>query len=189
LENDAAKGKKVTDAKLPPLANAAVESVSADDEQEVEAPATLVRVMNKCPRLLHLPDKIATSNGPEGPRIVGIGTGKSLVPGGNNVPRDLWEALKGQPYGAPLAKSAEGHKTVREWIRIGYLVEEGDATQPEGPEAPKNLLGYGVSTAQTLIEGEDDASILARWLKAENRPDVQAALKKRMQAVGGKSRN
>lgn len=175
--------------KLPPL-NARAESPPDDgDDMEGDAePVDLVRVVNTQPRLLHLPDAVRTSSGPEGPRIAGVGTGKSLQPGGNNVPRAAWEAAKGQPYGEALRRTRDGHKEVRTWIRLGWLKEEGDVSQPEGPQAPTSLLSYSPPVAIAMAEGEDDSDVLMRWLKVERRPEVQEALKRQIESRGASKR-
>ncbi len=136
----------------------------------------LVRVTNHRPTLLHLPDRISIqrvkdADGSIHERMVGVGSGKQLIPGGNNVGKDEWEAAK-------------GHHVVKQWLELGWLSEGGDTAKPEGPEPPRDLSGYQVQTATTMIEAEDSAETLAQWLKAETRNDVKAALQRRLEAVG-----
>lgn len=132
----------------------------------------LVRVNNTRPTILHLPDKVqVSSNSETGPRIAGLGTGKSLLPGGNNVEREEWERSK-------------KNRAVAQWLKIGWLVEGGNTEEPEGPLAPLSLAQVGPTTAVAMAEGEDDRDVLMRWLKDEERPEVKEALKRKIEALG-----
>lgn len=145
------------------------------ESTEADATMDLVRVVNKRPTILHLPDKLQTmkTRGEGELRTVGFGTGKSLIPGGNNVEAKEWAAAK-------------KNKAVAQWIRLGWLVEGGDTAEPEGPLAPLNLSNVGVQTALVMVEGENDQPVLMRWLKDEDRADVQGAIKAKLQALGMK---
>lgn len=132
----------------------------------------LVRVNNTRPTLLHLPDSIVVSTDKDrGPRIAGMGTGKTLLPGGNNVDTAEWERAK-------------GNKAVKQWLAIGWLTVGGDTEEPEGPLAPLNLRSFGNASAITMIDGEDSIEILSRWLQDEDRGDVVSALKRRIESLG-----
>lgn len=145
-------------------------------EHETEHDARMVRIENTKARLLHLPDQlhIVGENGKgRGGRVMSVGTAKSLQPGGNNVSAEEWERCR-------------NHKVVREWLRLGWLKEGApeDVASPEGPLAPLSLSGYGAATAIAMAEVEDDRAVLSRWLKDEQRPDVQTAIRRRMEARG-----
>lgn len=132
----------------------------------------LIRVTNKQPRLLHLPDKVKTSGDAANARTVGIGTGKSLIPGGNNIERGEWERCARNP-------------AVASWIKLGWLEIGGDTSHPEGPLAPLNLNDVGEQTAISMIEGEDSREVLGRWASFESRTAVKAAIQRKIEAVGG----
>lgn len=136
----------------------------------------LVRLNNTRPTILHLPDmlSITDSAGGDMPRVNGIGTGRSLVPGGNNIDATTWTAVK-------------KNRTVLQWLKLRWITEGGDTTEPEGPPDPETLLEYNVTTAVALAEGEPKLPVLERWLKADERPDVTMAIKRKIEALGGTS--
>jgi hypothetical protein len=45
------------------------------------------------------------------------------------------------------------------------------------------LMGFGVNTALTVIEGEDDKKLLSDWLRTEARDEIKDALKNRLSAL------
>lgn len=135
----------------------------------------MVRVNNKRPTILHLPDNLRAEGDEKNLRMIGIGTGKSLQPGGNNVDRAEWERAK-------------QHKEVASWLKLGWLEEGGNTDQPEGPLAPISLMDYGEQTAIAMVEGEDSREILSRWLSLETRPNVKQALQRKLEALGDSKR-
>src|SRR5262245_9714830 len=122
----------------------------------------LVRITNTRPTILYLPDQLVKTGakGPDGTlvdaRFVGFDTGKAMGPGGNNVNRAEWEAAK-------------RHQIVRGWLEMGWLIEGGDVSKPEGVEPPKSLSVYGVAASIALIETESVYSTLRQWLETEQR--------------------
>lgn len=123
--------------------------------------AELIRINNTRPAILHLPDEIVLNTDKDGPRIAGLGTGKSLIPGGNNVDKDYWGRVKVK---------------VKPWLELGWITEGGDVAKPEGPEAPKTLSEFNQPKAISLIEIENDRDVLKRWRNSEHRAEVKAVL-------------
>lgn len=119
--------------------------------------ANLVRVTNTQPRLLHLPDRVQVSDeAGKGPRINFLGMGKMLIPGGNNVEAHEWERALTKP-------------AIQAWLELGWLVEGGDPTLPEGVEPPKTLAKYNIPDALDFISTQENAAVLYAWHEAEKK--------------------
>lgn len=137
--------------------------------------AQYIRVTNTQPRLVHLPPKLSVKKNGDSPhdQFYGHENFKTLKPGGNNVDRTYWEYCKSRPV-------------IQMFIESGLLKEGGDVSQPEGPEAPPSLSGYGEPASIALLEAEDDIKTLRKWDKAEKRPQVKQALLRRFEKLGKK---
>ena len=136
--------------------------------------------INNCPTLLHLPDLVSVGSAEDGSaRISGVGNGKTLKMGRNNLPRDLTERLKKRPdiaswFTTPAPDSSKM-----------MIEEDNDTSKPEGVPPPANLNGYGVPSAVALVEGEHTLSTLEMWQKIEQRPQVVEALRRKIESMGG----
>lgn len=129
-----------------------------------------IRITNTQPRVLHLPDALTFDEDKGGPRFNGLGSGKSLPPGGHNISVAVWE-------------KAKSNRAVASWIELGWLKEGGDTDAPEGVPAPVSLAGYNAAAAITFVETEDSPTVLALWLKAEQRAEVSASISRRIAAL------
>lgn len=124
----------------------------------------LIRIVNTEPRFLTLPKPPTDQKA------------RTLLPGGNNVPRAYFQWLSEEaPEGA--------RKSVNQWFTIGWLKVDhtpGATELPEGPEAPKDLNHLREEAAIIYVENEDSPDVLRQWAKGETRKAVQAALSARV---------
>ena len=139
-ELEAARAEIAT-LKAKPVARTA----SAINVIEIPDGVEFVRVNTTRPTFYHLPDVLqfadveqstdplaklaAMLSGRGNAPPMGIGTGHSLKPGGNNVRADyIRQVLK--------------HRDVQAKIALGWITIGGDVAQPEGIPAPQTLGEY-----------------------------------------------
>ena len=134
----------------------------------------MIRVNNTRPTILHLPDKISipADAKPDNAAayIEQVGTGRSLSPGGHNLTTEEWAGYK-------------RHHVVREWLRLKWLVESDETSKPEGVETPESLTSYKTAAAVALVDMEENAETLRRWMDADTRLDVKNAIRAKLDGV------
>jgi hypothetical protein len=145
-----------------------------------------VHVINTQPRIFHLPPEVKAEEVIDGAgnkqtrhRVIGQGIavspsaprekdGKALA---TVVPVKDWERAK---------KNAQ----VRVWLKNGWIKLAESFDEQTGEERKSvTLMGFGVNTALTVIEGEDDKKLLSDWLRTEARDEIKDALKNRLSAL------
>jgi hypothetical protein len=106
---------------------------------------------------------------------------KILIPGGNNIPLEVVEALES------FDKTKGPGKVWAQWQELGWVevdVTEGATERPEGPQAPKTLERYRLDQVKFLLETETDIIAMQRWAKADKRKPVRDAVRQKLVSLG-----
>lgn len=153
----------------------------------------IVFVTNTQPKIIHLPDTVrrTTSKDVAGNTVVtpiSLGDGKAIPP---SVPK----MKDGKPEGGPVPTavdkvywdSVKDNRQVQTWLRLGWLSLNTEAGAGISLEII-DLSGYNVTTAVTIVGGENNPRLLAAWAKNESREDVKKALASRLEEIKGKAK-
>lgn len=120
------------------------------------------------------------------------GTGRDwpelrVLPGGYNVDAEYLEAIRG-PKATPGARKAYLQLTTVQprQERADLVVSEDPKAlkAKEGVKPPPSLAAYGEDKAVMIVKHTDDVDALKIWVRAENRPDVKAAIEDRLSELG-----
>jgi hypothetical protein len=113
-----------------------------------------------------------------------------LVPGGNNVPTAVVQALtsgkgpKGVDVRRGLAKDWR-RKVDRGDVKVFSAEESAVLTKKApGPDHPRTLAEYGAEAAASIVKVTSDAEVLDLWRASEPRKTVQRAIETRLVELG-----
>lgn len=115
-----------------------------------------------------------------------------LVPGGNNVPTSVIQALttgkgpKGQDVKRGLVKDWR-RKCDRGDLKVYGAEESAVLTKKApGPDHPPTLAGFGAEAAISIVNVTSDPEVLDLWRAAEPRKTVSKAIEARLVSLGAR---
>jgi len=148
----------------------------------MNAQKDIIFITNNQPRIFHLPDTMKRVEGPTGMAAVCLNDGKPIPP---SAPREK----DGRPQATAVDRGywdkVKGNSQVNTWLRKGWLSISEGAQGDELEIDPLDRLNE--ATALTVVEGEENVTLLTAWRKTETRPAVAAKLEARIAAVNAAS--
>lgn len=138
----------------------------------------MVAIVSRRPTLLHLPPVVIVEKDATGQDRPDTGVVTTLMPGGRDnpkvteVPEAVWER-------------ASKHRTVKEWLRLGWIrVATKEDTSP-GVEVV-DISAMSPASALACIETEEVRATLDGWLKADERVVIKNAITTRLSILAKK---